>query len=177
MLALLKMEGLGGDDGDDIKEWKDSIEYNDEEKKISEEIEDLSNKIKDKKMQLNGNSLVKNINMFNEWISNDKIAKKDPKYTNPSIKMKNALKGHFGKVQALAWSSDSNELVSASQDGKILVWNVQSGNKRLAIPLLSPWCMCVDWSNDSRLIASGGLDDVCSIYNIENDHTGWVNKV
>jgi guanine nucleotide-binding protein G(I)/G(S)/G(T) subunit beta-1 len=32
------------------------------------------------------------------------------------IKMRRTLKGHFGKVYAMHWASDSQSLVSASQD-------------------------------------------------------------
>lgn len=33
------------------------------------------------------------------------------------------LQGHFGKIYALHWAGDSTRLVSASQDGKLLIWN------------------------------------------------------
>ena len=38
-------------------------------------------------------------------------------------KLRRTLKGHFGKVYAMHWSSKRNELVSASQDGKLIIWN------------------------------------------------------
>jgi len=39
------------------------------------------------------------------------------------MKQRRILKGHFGKIYALHWSEDSRHLVSASQDGKLIVWN------------------------------------------------------
>lgn len=43
--------------------------------------------------------------------------------TKLSAKLRRNLKGHFGKVYAVQWSaSDVHHLVSASQDGKLLVW-------------------------------------------------------
>ena len=174
MLQLLKLEGIAGDDYDDGKDGGPS----DEEKKLMMEIEDLQQKIKDKRFQLNENNR-KEFSLLTDMLSAEKITnkEKDPKYGNPSMKLNTTLKGHFGKVQALAWASQSNELVSASQDGKMLVWNVQTGNKRLAMSLSSAWTMCCDWSKDGTLIACGGLDNVCSIYDIENEHVGWVSKV
>src|SRR5689334_22751386 len=55
------------------------------------------------------------------------------------LKARRTLKGHLGKVYALHWSEDSQHLVSASQDGKLLVWDGVSTNKVYAIPLRSSW--------------------------------------
>ena len=38
-------------------------------------------------------------------------------------KTRRQLKGHFGKVYAMHWSGSNKELVSASQDGKLIVWD------------------------------------------------------
>jgi guanine nucleotide-binding protein G(I)/G(S)/G(T) subunit beta-1 len=38
-------------------------------------------------------------------------------------KPRRLLKGHFGKVYAMHWSGNNKELVSASQDGKLIVWD------------------------------------------------------
>jgi len=41
----------------------------------------------------------------------------------PNPKPRRLLKGHFGKVYAMHWSGNNKELVSASQDGKLIVWD------------------------------------------------------
>lgn len=83
------------------------------------------------------------------------------------IKMRRTLKGHFGKVYAMHWASDSQTLVSASQDGKLIIWNAYTTNKVQAIPLRSSWVMtCAFEQTKGDLVACGGLDNVCSIYNI-----------
>jgi guanine nucleotide-binding protein G(I)/G(S)/G(T) subunit beta-1 len=41
----------------------------------------------------------------------------------PNPKPRRLLKGHFGKVYAMHWSGSNKELVSASQDGKLIVWD------------------------------------------------------
>lgn len=46
---------------------------------------------------------------------NDAAAKKDLKNLGPGLKARRVLKGHFGKVYAMHWSGDNNNLVSASQ--------------------------------------------------------------
>jgi len=85
----------------------------------------------------------------------------------PSFKVRRLLKGHFGKVYALHWSGDSQNIVSASQDGKLIVWNSNTTTKMNAIPLRSSWVMtCAYEQSKGNLVACGGLDNLCSIYNI-----------
>ena len=52
----------------------------------------------------------------------------------PKLQMKNrrVLKGHFAKIYAMHWAEGQaakRNLVSASQDGKLIVWNALSANK------------------------------------------------
>jgi guanine nucleotide-binding protein G(I)/G(S)/G(T) subunit beta-1 len=90
----------------------------------------------------------------------------------PSMKLRRTLKGHFGKVYAMNWKGDSETLVSASQDGKLIIWNAVTTNKVQAIPLRSSWVMtCAFEPTKGNLIACGGLDNVCSIYNVSQAAT------
>ncbi len=82
-------------------------------------------------------------------------------------KPRRILKGHFGKVYAMHWGGDSTQLVSASQDGKLIVWNAYSTNKVQAIPLRSSWVMtCAFEQSKGRMVACGGLDNLCSLYQL-----------
>jgi guanine nucleotide-binding protein G(I)/G(S)/G(T) subunit beta-1 len=76
--------------------------------------------------------------------------------------------GHFGKIYALHWGHDSANLVTASQDGKLIIWNAHSGNKQLAITLNSAWVMTCAFSPSYEYIASGGLDNTVSIFKTSN---------
>merc|ERR1719326_725252 len=71
------------------------------------------------------------------------------------------------------WCDNANTdlgrlLVSASQDGKLIVWNAQSTNKKHAIPLRSSWVMTCAFSPSGTRVACGGLDNICSIYNLQS---------
>lgn len=82
-------------------------------------------------------------------------------------KMRRKLTGHFGKVYAMHWAGDSAHLVSASQDGKLIVWNGITTNKVQSIPLRSSWVMtCAFEDKENEMVACGGLDNLCSIYNL-----------
>lgn len=83
------------------------------------------------------------------------------------LKAKRILKGHFAKIYAMHWSEDKRHLVSASQDGKLIVWNAYTTNKLYAIPLRSSWVMTCAYSPNGNLVACGGLDNICSVYNLK----------
>lgn len=84
-----------------------------------------------------------------------------------AMKQRRILKGHFGKIYAMHWSAaDSRHLVSASQDGKLIIWNGFTTNKVHAIPLRSSWVMTCAYSPSGSLVACGGLDNLCSVYKL-----------
>lgn len=91
-----------------------------------------------------------------------------PKIRGSNVKARRTLKGHFGKVTDMHWSGDSQSIISASQDGKLLLWNAISTNKLRAISLKSTYVMAVGIEQKyGNLVACGGLDNLCTVYNLE----------
>ena len=89
------------------------------------------------------------------------------------LKVRRELNGHFGKIYAAHWAGDNIHLLSASQDGKLIVWNALTNHKTLSIPLRSSWVMaCAYEQTSNRLAACGGLDNVCSIYELGSTVAG-----
>jgi guanine nucleotide-binding protein G(I)/G(S)/G(T) subunit beta-1 len=84
------------------------------------------------------------------------------------LKSRRVLRGHFGKIYAMHWSADSKHLVSASQDGKLIIWNGFTTNKTHAIPLRSSWVMTCAYAPSGGFVACGGLDNLCSIYKVSH---------
>lgn len=86
----------------------------------------------------------------------------------PRIFLRNRrfLRGHLAKIYAMHWATDRRHLVSASQDGKLIVWDAYTTNKVHAIPLRSSWVMTCAYSPTGNFVACGGLDNICSIYNL-----------
>ncbi|KAG1076603.1 hypothetical protein G6F42_025418 [Rhizopus arrhizus] len=82
------------------------------------------------------------------------------------MKARRTLKGHLAKIYSMHWASDKRHLVSASQDGKLIVWDAYSTNKVHAIPLRSSWVMTCAYAPSGNFVACGGLDNICSIYNL-----------
>jgi len=106
---------------------------------------------------------------------------------NEKMRARRTLKGHLAKIYAMHWAEDRTHLVSASQDGRLLVWDGLTTNKVFAIPLRSSWVMTCAYAPSGGLVACGGLDNQCSIYNLRsrespaqvikelNAHTGYLS--
>eukprot|EP01084_Bolivina_argentea_P039588 73147_1 len=88
------------------------------------------------------------------------------------FKIRRKFEGHFGKIYALDCASNSQQIVTASQDGTLLIWNVDTMSKLTAIPLKNSFVMTTAYSPNKRFVASGGLDNTCTIYDIK-DLQGW----
>jgi len=122
-------------------------------------IQELKHSIEEKKVDpdIHGNALA------------DAARGRNVQKVTVGMKQRRILKGHFGKIYAMHWASnDSRHLVSASQDGKLIIWNAFTTNKVHAIPLRSSWVMTCAYSPSGNLVACGGLDNLCSIYRLPN---------
>ncbi|TYG36125.1 hypothetical protein ES288_D13G039200v1 [Gossypium darwinii] len=78
------------------------------------------------------------------------------------------LQGHTGKVYSLDWTPERDRIVSASQDGRLIVWNAQTSQKTHAIKLPCAWVMTCAFSPTGQSVACGGLDSMCSIFNLNS---------
>jgi WD40 repeat protein len=65
-------------------------------------------------------------------------------------------RGHMGRINALAWSPDSTEIVSGSADRTAQMWNIVSGKTVWTYETRLKWVLTVDWSPDGRRIVVGG---------------------
>ncbi|KAH7833838.1 hypothetical protein Vadar_010240 [Vaccinium darrowii] len=78
------------------------------------------------------------------------------------------LQGYTGKVYSLHWNPEKNRIVSASQDGRLRVWNALTSQKTHAIKLSCAWVMTCAFSPTGHSVARGGLDSVCSIFDLNS---------
>lgn len=109
-------------------------------------------------------------------LAQKKVSDEDAKFLQKKAKENNVqtelcdlrntkrLEGHFGKIYAMHWASDSTHLASASQDGKLMIWDGITSNKRHMINLRSSWVMTCAYAPSMGFVACGGLDNLCSIY-------------
>lgn len=121
---------------------------------LRQEAERLKSEIKEKRNHANDASLTDRTSSMNQV---GRIV----------MRTRRTLRGHLAKIYAMHWASDSRNLVSASQDGKLIVWDSYSTNKVHAIPLRSSWVMTCAYAPSGAYVACGGLDNVCSIYSLK----------
>ncbi|KAF1742294.1 hypothetical protein MXB_209 [Myxobolus squamalis] len=94
-----------------------------------------------------------------------------------TLKCRKVLVGHLSKVNAFDWDGDSENILSASQDGKLIIWNSHTGLKHAAVPLKSSWVMtCAYCRSDSDFLACGGLDNICTIYRKVGDENPRIKQ-
>lgn len=140
-------------------------------KALKEEAEQLRNKVAEIRESKN------------DGLMEDAASGRSLKQFVPLPKCRKILKGHYGKVYAVSWAENKdgkkvdNFLVSASQDGKLIVWDGQTTNKCQVVPLRSSWVMtCSFEKSQGRLVACGGLDNLCSIYDLSQRDVSNVLK-
>merc|ERR1719233_2327425 len=86
------------------------------------------------------------------------------------FRQRRLLRGHYGKVYAMQWQlevddeDEADKLVSASQDGKLIIWNGRTTNKLRLIALKSSWVMTCAYAPSGSYVACGGLDNMCTIF-------------
>ncbi len=82
------------------------------------------------------------------------------------------LKGHAGRVNAVAFSADGQTMASGSNDKTVMLWDLESG-KRIGEPLLghSGRVLSVALSPDATGLASAGADTTVTIRSLDDvDH-------
>ncbi|XP_037719256.1 guanine nucleotide-binding protein subunit beta-2 [Drosophila subpulchrella] len=97
----------------------------------------------------------------------------------PKIRLssKKILKGHINKVNSVHFAGDSRHCVTGSLDGKLIIWDTWTANKVQIIPLRSAWVMTVAFSPSGNFVACGGMDNQCTVYDVNNRDASGVAKM
>lgn len=144
---------------------------------VSESIEEQVKKISAADLPQEIEQAKKDAKSFKDQIEKAKQASNDAdlkEFTSSTplnlqnMKCKSVLKGHLSKIYCVDWCADNTHLVSASQDGRMIVWNAKTNYKIHSIPLTSNWIMTCAFAPSGNMVACGGLDNTCSIFNISN---------
>jgi len=88
------------------------------------------------------------------------------------IKVRRTLKGHLNKIYDAHWAKGSSHVVSACQDGRLIVWDGMTANKLNAIPLRSCWVLSCGFAPSGQYVASGGLDNIVSVFDLNDKPEG-----
>ena len=71
---------------------------------------------------------------------------------------------HTSSIYTVAWSPDGTRIASGGKDGKVLVWDVQTGFVYLTFAQHTKAVNAVAWSPDGTQIASGSSDTLVHVW-------------
>ncbi|HET8841198.1 MAG TPA: WD40 repeat domain-containing serine/threonine-protein kinase, partial [Ktedonobacteraceae bacterium] len=94
-------------------------------------------------------------------------------------------RGHFGRINALAWSPNGQRVASVGADKTLQVWDATTGKKYFIHRNPSSTITCVAWSYDGRYLATGANDKLIQVWDtitrssvtIYAGHTGYITSV
>lgn len=124
------------------------------------------------------------------------LGKDQPELSKLKVKQRRVLRGHYAQIQSVSWGPRSQSIVSVSQDGNLVVWDAISNQKTHLVKLPFKWMLTTAFSPCGRIVACGGLDNTCTLYDISSEeidenlgiptgrkvtsldgHTGYVSTV
>ncbi|KAG2066421.1 WD40 repeat-like protein, partial [Suillus decipiens] len=75
------------------------------------------------------------------------------------------MEGHRSRVRALAISSNGNWIASGDESGVLIIWHGKTGEPlKQAIKAHDGWIFSLDFSSDSRALASGSSDTTTKLW-------------
>jgi WD40 repeat protein len=77
------------------------------------------------------------------------------------------FKDHLGEITSIAWSPDNRSIATASEDGKVIVRDINDGNSAAYRQHNGP-VRSVAWSPDGSMIASSGDDATTQVWQIDD---------
>jgi WD40 repeat protein len=83
------------------------------------------------------------------------------------------LRGHAGEVNAVVFSANGSAVVSAGEDGKVIVWDTGSGRQVQALTGHGAPVRSLALSQDGSLLAGGGADGQVLVWDMA---TGAVSR-
>jgi WD40 repeat protein len=94
-------------------------------------------------------------------------------------------RGHFGRINALAWSPNGQRIASVGSDKTLQVWDAVSGKKYFIHRNPSSTITCVAWSYDGRYLATGANDKLIQVWDtvtrnsvaLYAGHTNYITSV
>ncbi|KAI0982397.1 hypothetical protein GJ496_004932 [Pomphorhynchus laevis] len=125
--------------------------------KLSNELRELKAKLEEKKHQLN------DIELF-------KVAERLEPIVGFLIKPRRILKCGHSKVLDMDWCvADRRRMITTSQDGKLIIWDVFTSTKEHIISTPTTWVMACAYSPSGSMVACGGLDNKVTCYEVETN--------
>ena len=78
------------------------------------------------------------------------------------------LQGHAGRVNAVALTPDGQRVVSASDDGTLKVWDLESGREMRTLQGHADWVNAVALTPDGHRAVSASIDNTLKVWDLES---------
>lgn len=85
-------------------------------------------------------------------------------------------RGHFERVNAVAWSPNGTRIASASDDRTVQIWDATSGKQLLIFKGHSEKVTALAWSPDGLRIASASMDKTAQVWDSATGRTLFVQR-
>ena len=103
----------------------------------------------------------------------------------PSVSRLRTLQGHGSKVWAIAFSPDSQRLITGSEDQTIRLWEIQTGECLRVLEGHDRFVLSVAYSPVDHRIASGSNDQTIRLWDattgnclkVLEGHNGWIQAI
>ncbi|KAG7214278.1 hypothetical protein INR49_023198 [Caranx melampygus] len=92
---------------------------------------------------------------------------KQPSASSGSGSKSNPAKPNYTGISDVSWSSDSNLLVSASDDKTLKIWDNNSGKCLKTLKGHSNYVFCCNFNPQSNLVVSGSFDESVRIWDVK----------
>jgi serine/threonine protein kinase len=79
-----------------------------------------------------------------------------------------SFSGHRRRVEAVAWSADGAWVLSGSENGELLLWDMKDRVLAHTFPVSPGGVWSITISEDSRLAVTGGLRSGIGVWNLKN---------
>ena len=96
---------------------------------------------------------------------------------DPAVDSVFSYPGHFGQVNAIAWSPNGQRIASASDDKTVQVWDATTGLNVLTYHGHSKKVLFVAWSPDGTRIVSTSEDKTAQVWDATTGNTVFIHHV
>ena len=136
--------------------------------KINQKIKEIQTDLDRLKKQFLMNQTIDFIPIENIAFGELKIKKNELIFSKDFGKLLKTFQGHLDSIRSIQLIPNTNKILTASQDGYIKGWNMDTGQCFLTLDEHKDWVTCLLISSHNQKFISGSYDKTIKIWNLFN---------